>query len=113
MCRLSIRRQSGRRRSQFSAAASSSSVEKNLPWILIDTSAAGRQSPSQKRIKVEIGVCFVQTLQGLRLVARLRGNQDCMNAFGEGKIKCRRSLPIRKGAELAKLITSKLRQSVK
>src|SRR6266567_986908 len=87
MCRLSIRRQRGRRRSQFSAAASSSSVEKNLPWILINTSAAGRQSPSQKRIKVEIRVCFVQTLQGLRLVARLRGNQDCMNAFGEGKIK--------------------------
>src|SRR6266568_4771882 len=87
MCRLSIRRQRGRRRSQFSAAASSSSVEKNLPWILIDTSAAGRQSPSQKRIKVEIRVCFVQTLQGSRLVARLRGNQDCMNAFGEGKIK--------------------------
>src|SRR6266516_2260759 len=87
MCRLSIRRQSGRRRSQFSAAASSSSVERNLPWVLIDTSAAERQSPSQKRIKVDIRVCFAQTLQGLRLVARLRGNQDCMNAFGEGKIK--------------------------
>jgi hypothetical protein len=55
--------------------------------MLTDTSAAERQPPSQKRIKIEIRVCFVQTLQNLRLVARLRGNQDCMNALGEGKIK--------------------------
>jgi len=32
-------------------------------------------------------MCFVQTLQSLRLVARLRGSQDSMNLFSGGKIK--------------------------
>jgi len=63
-------------------------------------------------------------LQSLRWVARLRGNQDCMNALGEGKIKFvvqshvdknNAVDPFRyeKAQNWQKLITSKLRHTVK
>src|SRR2546430_86024 len=32
-------------------------------------------------------MCFVQTVQNLRLIARLRGHEESMNALGSGKTK--------------------------
>ena len=60
---------------------------KKFAMVLGVVGSEDRPPPHKKRIKSETHVCFVQAVQGLMFVARLRGDQDSMNWLGEGKIK--------------------------
>jgi hypothetical protein len=99
-------------------------VERNLPWVLIGISAAERQTPGCQGLKAVLRMCFVQTVKGLRLIARPRGRKDSINAGREGKINFvirfrvdKKTTPSlfsnRELSDWQKSITSKLRQGVK
>jgi hypothetical protein len=45
------------------------------------------QPPSYQRIKTVVGICFVQTLQRVKVNRYLESNEDSINSQPEGKTK--------------------------
>jgi hypothetical protein len=66
-------------------------VGKNLPWLFVGIRAERQQSPRYPQLKAVLGMCFVQTLQMVKVNCSSEGQRGFYKCAAIGQSKFRRS----------------------